>query len=326
MRTRTLLAGAATVVVATGMAVPAAVVAAPSPDYSAPAAMTHLQELDRIAAENGGNRAVGTPGYEAALDYVQQQLDQAGFVTTRQEFTYGGTTTWNLLAETEGGNADNTVVVGAHLDGVESGHGINDNGSGSAAVLNSALQYAESGAEPANKLRFAFWGAEEVGLVGSTHYVDTLSQQERDQIAMYLNYDMVGSNNAGYFTYDGDDSDGVGAGPGPDGSAEIEQALNDALSGAGVEPDGTDFDGRSDYGPFIEVGIPSGGIFTGAEGRMTQEQAQKWNGRAGEPYDACYHQACDDLDNLNNEAFEKNSQVISSTVADFAAQLPIPQS
>ena len=116
------------------------------------------------------------------------------------------------------GDPDNVVMVGAHLDSVNAGPGIQDNGSGSAAILEVAEQMAK--VKPTNTLRFAWWGAEESGLVGSSDYVAGLSSEELDQIALYLNFDMIGSPNYVFFIYDGDDSDGVGAGPGPDGSAQ----------------------------------------------------------------------------------------------------------
>jgi hypothetical protein len=78
--------------------------------------------------------------------------------------------TRNVIAESKEGNAANLVVVGAHLDSVFDGPGINDNGSGSAVVLETAEQLA--GTRPRNKLRFVWWGAEELGLVGSRHYVE----------------------------------------------------------------------------------------------------------------------------------------------------------
>ncbi|HSL31847.1 MAG TPA: M28 family peptidase, partial [Anaerolineales bacterium] len=170
----------------------------------------------------------------------------------------------NVLAESKSGNANNVVMAGAHLDSVFAGPGINDNGSGSAALLEIAEQMAK--VNPRNKVRFAWWGAEESGLVGSIAYVNSLSQAERAKIALYLNFDMVGSPNHVFFIYDGDDSDGVGAGPGPAGSAEIEKTFEAFFNMVGEPFKGTDFSGRSDYGPFIAAGIPSGGLFTGAEG------------------------------------------------------------
>ncbi|GAB3301221.1 M28 family metallopeptidase [Parasphingorhabdus pacifica] len=322
MRKRPLIAAVAAVAAASGIAVPASATERAPGTISAAAVQEHLVELQNIAEANGGSRASGTPGYRASLDYVRAELDTAGYETSVQEFDSWSGTTYNLIAESPAGDAENVVMIGAHLDSVSVGPGINDNGTGTAAVLEAALNHAESGAEPANKLRFAFWGAEEDGLVGSSHYVDALDVTERQNIALYLNFDMVGSPNAGYFTYDGDDSDGEGAGPGPEGSAEIEQSLNDAFGAAGIETEGTDFDGRSDYGPFIEVGIPAGGTFTGAEGTKSTEQAQKWGGQAGEAFDPCYHRACDTVENVNAEALELNANVIDEAVSAYAQRIP----
>ncbi|MEU6641245.1 M28 family metallopeptidase [Saccharomonospora sp. NPDC046836] len=226
-------------------------------------------------------------------------------------------TSYNVIAETKTGRKDNVVVAGAHVDGVTVGAGINDNGSGSAALLETALQL---GAKPKvnNAVRFAWWSAEEYGLVGSRYYVNSLSAEQQLDIALYLNFDMIGSPNAGYFVYDGDDSDGVGAGPGPDGSAEIEQSFVDYLAGRGVETEGRDFDGRSDYAEFIAVGIPAGGVQTGADGIKTPEQAANWGGQAGVAYDSCYHQSCDDLDNVDLVALDRMADAMAWTVGKYA--------
>ncbi|MGH3923026.1 MAG: M28 family peptidase, partial [Pseudonocardiaceae bacterium] len=199
----------------------------------------------------------------------------------------------------------------------EEGPGINDNGSGTAALLETALQLG--GNPPVhNAARFAWWGAEEAGLLGSEAYVAGLAPEQQLDIALYLNFDMVGSPNAAYFAYDGDDSDAEGAGPGPHGSAPIEAAFIDYLTGKqDVQVEGTDFDGRSDYGPFIAVGIPAGGLFTGAEGIKTPEQAAKWGGTADVAYDRCYHQACDTLDNLDRPALDRNSDALAWVTATY---------
>ena len=251
-----------------------------------------------------GQALAATPGAPATLD-LQIRIEDR--------------TTRNVIAQTRTGRDDNVVMAGAHLDSVEEGPGINDNGTGSAALLETALRL---GGTPAasNAVRFAWWGAEELGLLGSTAYVSGLNPEQQLDIALYLNFDMVGSPNAAYFAYDGDDSDAVGAGPGPVGSAQIEQAFLDYLQGRlGVPVEGTDFDGRSDYGPFIAVGIPSGGLFTGAEGIKTPEQAAKWGGTAGVAYDPCYHQACDTLGNVDRVALDRNSDTIAWVVATYAA-------
>lgn len=222
----------------------------------------------------------------------------------------------NIFAETAFGDPNNVVMVGAHLDSVVGGPGIQDNGSGSAAILETAVQMAK--VEPYNKVRFAWWGAEESGLVGSTHYIDSLSQEERDAIALYLNFDMIGSPNSVFFIYDGDDSDGVGAGPGPAGSAAIENVFELYYSMLGEPYKGSDFTGRSDYGPFINVGIPAGGLFTGADGIKTAEEAGLWGGTAGDQYDPCYHLACDTFDNVNLRTLEINSDAVAFATLKYA--------
>ena len=159
-------------------------------------------------------------------------------------------------------------MVGAHLDSVPEGPGINDNGSGVAAVLETALQLGSS-PEVNNAVRFGFWGAEELGLLGSNNYVQSLNVEALKDIALYLNFDMLASPNPGYFTYDGDQS----APPDPDhgvpripeGSAGIERTLVAYLKGAGKPAEDIHFDGRSDYDGFTRAGVPAGGIFSGAE-------------------------------------------------------------
>ncbi len=224
-------------------------------------------------------------------------------------------TTYNVITETPGGRADNVVMSGAHLDSVVPGPGINDNGTGSAAQLELAIRLAKY--KPKNKVRFAWWGAEEFGLVGSRYYVSKLTQEQQLDIALYLNFDMIGSPNFGRFIYDGDNSDNVGAGPGPFGSAQIESLFAQYLDGRGLTHEGTDFSGRSDYGPFIAVAIPSGGLFTGAEGRKTEAQVALYGGTAGEPYDKCYHQACDTLGNVNRVVLDQMSDAMAWAVGVY---------
>jgi len=250
----------------------------------------------------------------------QQLAATPGLVLRLKTETLRGTaTTSNILAESTAGDPNNVVMAGAHLDSVNAGPGINDNGSGSAALLEVAEQMKKL--KPVNKVRFAWWGAEEANLVGSTFYVNSLSADERAKIALYLNFDMVGSPNYVFFIYDGDDSDGVGAPAGPPGSAEIEQTFEDYFTMVGEPFKGTDFTGRSDYGPFIAVGIPSGGLFTGAEGVKTAEEAAIWGGTAGQQYDPCYHLACDTFANNNNHALDVNSDAVGYGTLLYAMNL-----
>ncbi len=418
------------------------------------AVVGHLEQLERIAIDNNGNRAAGTSGYDASVDYVVDELESAGFEVETPEFefdqftadtqslsapdrqfqvnaltyspstpgdgltgrvvpapkddspgceatdytgldlagavvvvdrgvcpfgqkqtvaadlgaaavlvvnnepgpldsgTLGGadvaripsggvsqedgpavaaapeltltldteTTTTksrNVIAQTKTGNAENVVVAGAHLDSVPEGPGINDNGSGTAAVLETALRM---GSEPdvTNAVRFTFWGAEELGLVGSTKYVEGLSETDKANIALYLNFDMIGSHNAGYLAYDGDDSDKVGEPAGPPGSDAIERVFVQRLQQEGIAAEGTDFDGRSDYGPFIEVGIPAGGVFSGADETKTPEQATKWGGTADETFDQNYHTAEDTLANVDRAALAENASAVAYGIGTYA--------
>jgi Zn-dependent M28 family amino/carboxypeptidase len=279
---------------------------------------TPLRE-DLIIGTLGGTNVVAIPVVGASFANGAA-LAQAGSTALVDVDAPQNITQDNVIAESPGGDPNNVVMAGGHLDSVQRGPGINDNGSGSAALLEVAEQMAK--VKPRNMVRFAWWGAEEAGLIGSEAYVDGLSQAERDKIALYLNFDMVGSPNHVFFIYDGDDSDTTGlpgdAGPGPAGSAEIEKLFESYFNSVNKPFKGTDFSGRSDYGPFIAVGIPSGGLFTGAEGIKTAAEAALWGGTAGQQYDPCYHLACDTFANNNNEALDTNSDAIAYATLTYA--------
>jgi len=222
----------------------------------------------------------------------------------------------NVIAELPGANPDNVVMAGAHLDSVPAGPGINDNGSGSAALLEIAQNLSKL--KPQNTVRLAWWGAEEVGLVGSAGYVAGLTDAERDRIALYLNFDMIASPNYVFMVYDGDESSFEAPVVVPPGSVEIEDLFERYYTSIGQPYDDAEFSGRSDYEAFILAGIPAGGLFTGAEEEKTPEQAAIWGGTAGEWLDPCYHQACDDIDNLSMKALEVNSDAIALAVLAYA--------
>ena len=234
----------------------------------------------------------------------------------RTDVFRGETTSQNVIATLPGEDPDTIVAVGAHLDSVEEGPGIQDNGTGSAAILETAVQMAN--ATYPNTVKFFWWGAEESGLVGSTYYVGELSEEEIDQIALYLNFDMIGSPNYFFGVYDGDDSDLFGEGPGPEGSQQIERKFEEFYESRDLQYKGTDFSGRSDYGPFIAVGIPAGGLFTGAEEIKTEEEVEIWGGTAGIQYDPCYHEACDTFDNVDLFALDTNSDAVAAVTLQYA--------
>jgi Zn-dependent M28 family amino/carboxypeptidase len=231
-------------------------------------------------------------GAQLALLAAEQTVELEVVVdVTRESFT-----TVNAIAETEGVSED-VVVVGAHLDSVGAGPGINDNGSGVSLVLELARWMATGGEVTQNSVRFVLWGAEELGLLGSFAYVEELSDAQHSTILANLNFDMVASPNPVRFIYDGDGSHTGDSGPA--GSDEIEALFTDWFDAVGLNDDATPFDGRSDYGPFIWSGIPAGGLFTGAEGIMSTTEAATYDGESGLAYDACYHQACDTNENID---------------------------
>jgi hypothetical protein len=270
------------------------------PIPGAPGPVTH--DIPVVGASFADGVALAQPGSTAFIEVLPAE--------TRTDF--------NVIAELPGKNEDNVVMAGAHLDSVIEGPGINDNGSGSAALLETALLMANL--NPENTLRFAWWAGEEQGLLGSADYVAGLSPAERDRIALYMNYDMVGSPNYIFMVYDADQStfpapDGV---PIPAGSAAIEDLYESYYTAIGQPYDDTEFSGRSDYEAFILAGIPSSGLFTGAEEIKTEEQEAIWGGTAGEQFDPCYHEACDTINNVDLHALAVNSDLIAFAALTFA--------
>ncbi len=221
----------------------------------------------------------------------------------------------NVIAEKHGVNDDNVVMAGAHLDSVPAGPGINDNGSGSSALLEVAQNLANH--RPQNTLRFAWWGAEELGLLGSTAWVND-HPDELDRIALYLNFDMIGSSNYFIGVYDADESSYTAPVDVPDGSIAIEDVFESYYTMVGEPYDYTEFSGRSDYQAFINNDIPSSGLFTGAEVPKSAEQAQTWGGTVGAQFDPCYHQACDTFANNADHALDVNTDAIAFAVLTFA--------
>ncbi|RSS37647.1 M28 family metallopeptidase [Streptomyces sp. WAC08241] len=285
--------------------------AAAAPDISLAAVKQHLTDLQSIATSNGGNRAHGRAGYKASIDFVKAKLDAAGYTTSLQTFTTSGATGYNLIADWPGGDPNQVLMSGSHLDSVTSGPGINDNGSGSAAILETALAVSRAGYQPSKHLRFAWWGAEELGLVGSKYYVNNLATTERSKIKGYLNFDMIGSPNPGYFVYDDDPT--------------IEKTFKDYYAGLGIQTEiETEGDGRSDHAPFKNVGVPVGGLFSGADYTKTSAQAQKWGGTAGQAFDRCYHSSCDTTANINDTALDRNSDAIAHAVWTLSAGSTTP--
>jgi Zn-dependent M28 family amino/carboxypeptidase len=231
-------------------------------------------------------------------------------------------TTYNIIAQTKGGDQNNVIHISGHSDSVAAGPGINDNGSGSISILETAIQLTHFSVK--NAVRFSWWTAEEAGLLGSEFYVNALNQTERNKIRLMLDFDMMASPNFAYQIYDGDGSAFGESGPAGSGEAEAEfEHYFDTI--AKTPHTQIEFDGRSDYGPFMEAGIATGGIACGAEGIKTEEEQKMFGGAAGVPYDVNYHEDGDTVNNLNYEAWPVMAGAIAHVTAFYArsfASLP----
>lgn len=168
---------------------------------------------------------------------------------------------------------------------METGPGINDNGSGSAALLATALEVSRSGLRPDRHLRFAWWGAEELGMVGSSAYLKDLSAAERKRIDLYVNVDMAGTKSIRQWLVVEDDT-----------------AANEAFESYFAARNLPTFSigiGGSDHVSFGDAGIPVGGFATGI--------------------DDCTHAACDRVDNVDPETETTSTNALLSAVWKLAA-------
>jgi Zn-dependent M28 family amino/carboxypeptidase len=270
---------------------------------------------DLIAGTLGSDYAGGIPVFFATYDNGVAWSEQPGLTLNMvADVIREIRSVDNVIAETRRGNPDNVVMLGAHLDSVFEGAGINDNGSGSAALLEMAKLMKR--AHIANKVRFAWWGAEEAGLVGSTEYVQRLTEEELARIKVYLNFDMIASPNFFYGLYDGDGSDFDLEGPA--GSAATEAMFEKYFNLRGQPFEGSEISFRSDYAEFFLQDVAFGGLFTGAEVIKTAEQAAIYGGNADIAFDECYHSECDTIDNVNARALEVNSDAIAFVTSVFA--------
>jgi aminopeptidase S len=276
------LAGTAVLALPTTAAQGAAALAAP--DISLTNMQGHLSQFQTIASNNGGNRRSTSAGYTASVTYVYDKLVAAGYSVVKQPCTSGCTLNAgpNVIANwpNGGGDPNQVVMMGAHLDSVSAGPGANDNASGSSMLLEVALTLAAQNPTLAKKVRFGWWTDEEQGLNGSEFYVNSLPSTERTKIKNYLNFDMVASTNAGYFINRITSATG-----------QIVKAYYDSI---GVQTEeNTEGAGRSDDASFNAAGIQTSGIAAGASATKTSAQATKWGGTAGASYDPCYHRSCD---------------------------------
>ncbi len=325
MRLRTVTAGSALAVFVAATvglsALPAtastdtSLVAAP-PTVSVANVNAHLQQLQNFATSNGGNRATGTAGHTATTTYLQQKLQAAGFTVTVQTCTTCSGSAKNIIADWPGGNTSNTYMFGAHSDGVSAGPGINDDGSGSASLLEAALVLAANNPTMTNHVRFGWWAGEEQGLIGSKFYVNSLTSAQKTAIKAYGTFDMIASTNGGYFVT---------------GTDAVAVKLREYFTSINV-PTETSTECCSDDGSFRSAGVPSSINSTGASYTKTSAQVSKWGGTAGQPYDPCYHRACDSYpSNINTTSLGRwaNAELYAvwtlttgtSTANDFSVSL-----
>ncbi|GAB3252808.1 zinc-binding metallopeptidase family protein [Arthrobacter pigmenti] len=287
-----------------------------------PTAYDHLEVFQALADEHG-DRAAGTTGYEAAAQYVEQQLASAGYQSNRQYFRFEDRgedyETFNIIAETDRGSDENVIMLGAHLDGVRNSPAINDNASGVAALLEAAEALSQQD-EINNKVRFAWWGAEEFPEpLGSEHYVDDLAENDSGElgnIAAYLNFDMVASPNYVIAVYNARASDpwlDV-----PDGSRQIMDFFTDYFDSRDQPWVTTVWDFDSDQEAFIEADIAVGGLFTGGAERKSEREARLFDGAAGESRDPNYHTSGDDISNVDREALSIMTDAITHTAISLA--------
>ncbi|MFD4870361.1 M28 family peptidase [Streptomyces sp. NPDC058412] len=271
------------------------------PDISVANVQAHLAQFNTIASQNGGHRRAGSAGYTQSLAYVKGKLQAAGYTVTEQNCTSCTYPSNNLIADWPGGPADQTVMFGAHLDSVSAGPGINDNGSGSATLLENALVLAQKNPTMTKHVRFAWWTDEEQGLNGSEFYVNQLSSAQRATIKGYYNFDMVGSTNGGYFINNVNSA-----------TAAPLKAYWTSLNLAPEE--NTEGQGRSDDYSFQQGGIPTSGYAAGASARKTSAQAAKWGGTANAAYDPCYHSSCDTTNNISATVLDRSADGVAYAV------------
>ncbi|MEU1846556.1 M28 family peptidase [Micromonospora sediminicola] len=299
------LAGTASAAPAPAPAPAPATAALAAPDVSLANVQAHLTQFNSIASSNGGNRRAGSAGYAASVSYVKGKLQAAGYTVTEQNCTtctYPGS---NLIAEWPQGPTDQVVMFGAHLDSVSAGPGINDNGSGSATLLENALVLAAQNPTMTKRVRFAWWNGEEQGLQGSKHYVNQLSSTQRGYIKGYYNFDMVASPNGGYFI---NRITSATAAP-----------LKAYWDSFGIQPEeNTEGQGRSDDYSFANAGIQTSGYAAGASYTKTAAQASKWGGTAGAAYDGCYHRSCDTTSNINTTVLNRSADGVAYAIWQLA--------
>lgn len=219
-------------------------------------------------------------------------------------------TTLNIICDTDSGDSNNVVMFGAHLDSVPAGPGLVDNGSGSSSLLEVALQFFKNGYHKTakNRVRFAWWGAEELGLMGSRHYARELEKTpvEKEKLVVYSNFDMLASPNYIPYVYQGSTAPTDIQSK----STQLQQIFEKFFKNIPAKKKPPHFRGNyelrpmsggSDFYSFLEINVPSGGLATGAGELKTIEDRHRFGGMAKTQLDPCYHQACDTIENISQD-------------------------
>jgi aminopeptidase S len=187
------------------------------------------------------------------------------------------------------------------------------------------------------RVRFCWWGAEELGLIGSNFHVEEAKKSTvvGERITDYLlniNLDMLGSPNFIFGIYDAKTAPGTTPASAIPGSTHLTTLFQDWFDSNQLPWDYTRFDGRSDYGPFLASGIACGGLFSGADGVKTVEQRNRYNamlgsglgGTSGIRQDICYHRACDGTSNINQFAIDKMVQASAYAIESLGQEPDLP--
>jgi hypothetical protein len=266
-----------------------------------------VQKVGRTSFESKLNHLVSFPTrhstsstFKSASTWARDQLKALNYTTRFQNISVNGKPSRNVIAEKAGlGPAPRKVVlVTAHLDSVNlSGGpsapapGADDNGSGSAGVLEMARVFAAH--QSAHDLRFILFGGEEQGLFGSLQYVASLSQTARKRILSVLNMDMIGTLNTTTRSVMLEGAplsqrllDGLGSAAATYTSLKVETSLNPFAS---------------DHVPFINAGVPA---------VLTIEGADNTNGNI--------HSSRDTIDHIN---YDFALEILRMNVAFIAVEI-----
>lgn len=289
-----------------------------------------------VPGVNGSPRGLFTPGYYEKLTTPVAVINRDADAALRRtgapvrltlDAKNTTITSRNILAQTKTGDQHNVVMVGAHLDSAPGMAGINDAATGVSALLETA---AALGGSPnvANAVRFSFWGSGAAGQEGAIKYVRALTADPLNDIALYLDFDVLGSPNAGYFTFDGDQSGqpspGISAESVPVGSGGLERTLAGFINLAGMRPAEMPLTLGAGYGPFLIAGVPIGGISTGTTQRKNALQAKLWGGQPNVAFDPARGSAGDTVDGLNRAALAITGPAVAFAVGNYAQSVTGP--